>query len=229
MDADYPDNKLTGATFEVYKDSNDNGKLDEDDELLGTLTEKEIGQYEMNDLLYGRYFVKETIAPEGFLLDEGVYEVFIGTNGKTYQVENKAGVGFVNEPMRGNLKIVKTSSDGKVKGFAFRITGANGYDVTLETDENGEILIENLRIGEYTVSEVSNAASANYVLPADKQATVQTGSTTIVEMHNELRDTPKTGDNSNPGLWFALAGLSLIGITACGIVGFKKKKKGENQ
>lgn len=229
VDADYPDNKLTGATFEVYKDSNDNGKLDEDDELLGTLTEKEIGQYQMNDLLYGRYFVKETVAPEGFLLDEGVYEVFIDTDGKTYQVENKAGVGFINDAMKGNLKIVKTSSDGNVKGFAFRITGANGYDVTLETDENGEILIENLRIGEYTVSEISNAASANYVLPADKQATVQTDSTTIVEMHNVLRDTPKTGDDSNPGLWTLLAGLSLIGITACGIVGFKKKKKGENQ
>ena len=213
VDADYPDNKLTGATFEVYKDSNDNGKLDEDDELIGTLTEKEIGEYEMNDLLYGRYFVKETVAPEGFLLDEGVYEVFIDTDGKTYQVENKAGVG----------------SDGNVKGFAFRITGANGYDVTLETDENGEILIENLRIGEYTISEVNNAASANYVLPADKQATVQTGSTTIVEMHNVLRDTPKTGDDSNPGLWVALAGLSLIGIAACGIVGFKKKKKGEKK
>lgn len=226
VDADYPDNKLTGATFEVYKDSNDNGKLDENDELLGTLTEKEIGEYEMNDLLYGRYFVKETVAPEGFLLDEGVYEVFIDTDGKTYQVENKAGVGFINDAMKGNLKIVKTSSDGNVKGFAFRITGANGYDVTLETDENGEILIENLRIGEYTISEVSNAASANYVLPADKQATVQTGSITIVEMHNVLRDTPKTGDDSNPGLWIALAGLSLIGVTACGIVVFKKKKKG---
>ena len=50
--------------------------------------------------------------------------------------------GFANEPMRGNLKIVKTSSDGKLEGFAFRITGANGYDVTLETDEKGEIFIE---------------------------------------------------------------------------------------
>ena len=229
VDADYPDNKLTGATFEVYKDSNDNGKLDEADELIGTLTEKEIGEYGMNDLLYGRYFVKETVAPEGFLLDEGVYEVFIDTDGKTYQVENKAGIGFINDAMKGNLKIVKTSSDGNVKGFAFRITGANGYDVTLETDENGEILIENLRIGEYTISEVNNAASANYVLPADKQATVQTGSTTIVEMHNVLRDTPKTGDDSNTGLWVALAGISAVGIAVCSVLCFKKKKKGEKK
>ena len=225
VDAEYPDNKLTGAAFEVYKDSNDNGKWDEDDELLDTLTEKEIGQYEMDNLLYGRYFVKESVAPEGFLLDEGVYEVFVDTNGKTYQVENKAGVGFINEAMRGSLKIVKTSSDENVKGFAFRITGVNGYDVTLETDENGEILIENLRIGEYTVSEVNNAASANYILPADKTAAVVTDSTTIVEMHNVLRDTPKTGDSSNPALWLTLAGISALGIAACGVIGFKRKKK----
>lgn len=225
VDADYPDNKLTGATFEVYKDSNDNGKLDADDELIGTLTEKEIGQYEMSDLLYGRYFVKETAAPEGFLLDEGIYEVFIDTDGMTYQVENKVGIGFINNAMKGNLKIVKTSSDGNVKGFAFRITGANGYDVTLETDENGEIFIEGLRIGDYTISELNNAASANYVLPADKQATVKADSTTIVEMHNVLRDTPKTGDNSSLGLWIAFAGLSIVGIGVCSVLGFKKRRK----
>ena len=56
VDAEYTDTKLTGAVFEVYKDSNDNGELDSEDELIGTLTEKEIGQYEMNDLLYGRYY-----------------------------------------------------------------------------------------------------------------------------------------------------------------------------
>jgi uncharacterized surface anchored protein len=225
VDADYPDNKLTGATFEVYKDSNDNGKWDEDDELLGTLTEKEIGQYEMDNLLYGRYFVKETVAPEGFLLDDGIYEVFIDTDGKTYQVENKAGVGFINDAMKGNLKIVKTSSDGNVKGFAFRITGANGYDVTLETDENGEIFIEGLRIGDYTISEVNNSASANYVLPADKVATVMTDGTTVVQMHNVVRESPKTGDDSNIALCLALAGISLVGITVCSVLGFKKRRK----
>ena len=225
VDSEYPDNKLTGATFEVYKDSNANGKLDNGDELLGTLTEKEKGEYSMNDLFYGRYFVKETKAPEGFVLDTGVYEVMIDTNGKTYEVENKAGVGFINDAMRGNLKIVKTSSDGKVKGFAFRITGANGYDIILETNDKGEIFIDGLRIGDYTISEVSNSASSMYVIPADKKATVKIGSTTIVEMHNLLRDTPKTGDTTNLPLLYALAGLSAVGIAVCGVIGFKKKKK----
>ena len=91
----------------------------------------------------------------------------------------------------------------------------------------GQIFLEGLRIGEYKISEVNNSASAMYILPADKEAAVQTGSTTVVEMHNELRDTPKTGDDSKLGLWLVLAGVSAAGIAACGILGFKKKKKKE--
>lgn len=227
VDSEYPDNKLTGAVFEVYKDSNNNSKLDEGDELLGTLTEKEIGEYGMNDLFYGRYFVKETKAPDGFVLDTDVYEVVIDTDGKTYDVENKAGVGFINEVMRGNLKIVKTSSDGKVKGFAFRITGANGYEIILETDENGEIFIEGLRIGDYTVSEMNNSASSMYVLPDDKTATVKSGATTIVEMHNVVRETPNTGEPDNLSLVLTLMGLSTLGIAASSFLRVKNKKKEE--
>ena len=225
VDADYPDNKLTGAVFEVYADTNGNGEFDEDDELCGEMTELEGGVYQMTELLYGKYFVREKTAPDGFVLDEGVYGVSIEENGKTYTVENKAGVGFINEAQKGSLKIVKTSSDGKVEGFSFRVTSADGYDQTFKTDKNGEIFIEGLRIGEYTVSEVSDSASAGYILPADKQATVKTGATTIVEMHNEFRDTPKTGDDFNLGLWVSLAAASVIGAGVLGFVGFKKKKK----
>ena len=225
VDADFPDNKLTGAIFEVYQDYNADGKPDDEDTLIGTLTESEAGIYEMKDLLYGHYLIKETKAPEGFLLDTGVYSVFIETDGMTYFVENKAGVGFINEAMKGNLKIVKTSSDGKVEGFSFRITGANGYDVTLKTDENGEIFIEGLRIGEYTVSEVADEVSAPYSRPADKKANVMTDSTTIVAMHNIVIDTPKTGDNSKLGFWLALLGASAAGIGVTVYAGVRKKKK----
>ena len=225
IDRDYPDNKLTGAEFTVYRDSNGNKKLEADDSLVGTLTETGIGVYEMSDLLYGGYYVKETKAPEGFYLDENAYYFEIAENGKTVTVENEAGKGFVNAPQIGSLKIIKTSSDGKVEGFSFRVTGPNGYVGVFTTDKNGEITIDDLRIGEYVVSEVSDGASSAYVLPADKTASVYEGAVTKVEMHNELRDTPKTGDDSNPALWFALLGASTAGAAVLGIVGFRKRRK----
>lgn len=191
--------------------------------------ETETGIYEMKELLYGKYIVRETKAPEGFLLDKGEYSVFIEKDETTYSVENKAGVGFINEAMRGTLKIVKTSSDGKVKGFAFRVTGANGYDMTFETDKNGEIVIDGLRIGEYTVSEVANNASAAYITPADQNVTIKLDETAVVKMHNELRDTPKTGDDTNMKLWYVLAGLSAVGIAVTSVVAHKKKKKEGNE
>ena len=225
VDKDYPDNKLTGAEFEVYADTNGDGKLDNGDKLLGTMTELDDGVYQMKELRYGKYLVREKTAPTGFELDENVYSVSIEENGKTYIVENEAGVGFVNAAQKGSLKIVKTSSDGKVEGFSFRVTGADGYDQTFKTDKNGEIYIEGLRIGEYTVSEVNDSVSAGYILPADKQATVKVGATTIVEMHNELRDTPKTGDDFNLALWVSLAAASVLGAGVLGFAGFKRKKK----
>ena len=229
VDADYPDNKLTGATFEVYKDVNGDGKLDDGDELIGNLEETATGIYEMKELLYGKYLVQETKAPEGFVLDKGVYSVFIEKDETTYKVENKAGVGFINEAMKGNLKIKKTSSDGKVEGFTFRVTGVNGYDSTFTTDKNGEISVDGLHIGEYTVSEVSDNVSAGYILPADKKVTVKVGETVEIEMHNKLRDTPKTGDDRKTGLWVVFAGASALGIVATVVASKRKKKKEGNE
>ena len=229
VDKDYPDNKLTGAEFEVYRDTNGNKELDEGDELLGKMEETSTGIYEMAHILYGGVFVKETKAPEGFLLDENAYYVEIAEHGKIYEVENEAGKGFVNAAQTGSLRIEKTSSDGKVEGFSFRVTGANGYDQTFKADKNGEIHIEGLRVGDYTVSEVSDGASASYVLPADKTVTILADKTTVAQMHNELRDTPKTGDDSKPWLWMALMGVSAAGAATLGILGYVNKRKKGNK
>ena len=225
VDKEYPDNKLTGAEFEIYRDSNGNKELDADDEKLGVMEEISTGIYEMDELLYGGYFCKETKTPTGFYLDDTAYYFEITEHGQIATVENEAGKGFVNMAQVGSLKIIKTSSDGKVEGFSFRVTGPNGYEQVFTTDANGEIVVESLRIGDYHVSEVNNEASANYVLPADKDATIFEGATTKVEIHNELRDTPKTGDDSNPTLWIALMGVSAMGAITLGIVGYKMKKK----
>lgn len=58
-DADYPGNRLTGAVFEVYRDTNGNKVLDKSDELLGVMDEPSKGMYWMRDVRYGGVFVKE--------------------------------------------------------------------------------------------------------------------------------------------------------------------------
>ncbi len=227
FDKDYPENKLSGAVFEVYRDTNGNKELDKDDELLGIMEETEKGQYEMKDLLYGGVLVREKTAPDGFYLDENVYYVMIDTDGKTYEIENEAGKGFYNQAHRGNLKIVKTSSDGRVEGFSFRVVGDN-YDQTFKTDANGEIFIENLRVGKYTVTEVEDSVSAGYKRPDPVTVELVVDETLTVNVHNDkiTVDVPKTGDTSNLWLWIGLmaAGISGMGVCAYGLRKRKKNK-----
>lgn len=224
VDKDFPENKLTGAEFEVYVDTNNDKKLDANDTLLGKLTEAERGIYNMSGLVYGGYFVKETVAPKGFILDSSAYYFEIAENGKTVVVENEAGKGFVNVSQSGSLKIVKTSSDGKVEGFSFRVTSENGYDETFTTDKNGEIFIEDIRLGTYTISEIANGVSSNYIMPSAKTANVIADATTVVEMHNVLRETPKTGDTRMPGLWLGIATISTLGAATFFYLSSKKKR-----
>ncbi len=224
-DADYPDHKLTGATFEVYRDSNGDQKLDKNDELLGALKETDPGEYEMTELRYGGYLVKETVAPKDFYLDDGVYYVNVDTDGKVYEVENEAGNGFINQAQRGNLKIVKTSSDGVVEGFSFHIVG-DDYDKTFKTDAKGQIYIEGLRVGKYTITEVEDSLSAGYKRPAPVEVELVADETLTVNVHNDkvTVDVPKTGDNNSLVLWIALFGVSVAGIGT--VIFFTRKKRG---
>ena len=231
VDRDYPENKLEGAVFEVYRDSNRNQELDAEDELLGTMEELGGGEYALTGLCYGGYFAKEAQAPEGFYLDENAYYFAITTDGETVTVENEAGKGFVNAAQVGSLRIVKTSSDGKLEGFSFRVTGANGYDQVFQTDAEGFILVEGLRIGDYTVSEVRDGSSDGYLLPADKTASIFEGAVTEVEMHNEKKPdepkAPQTGDNSHMALWLCLLGASSAAIVAIAVTQKRRKEDAE--
>ena len=98
------------------------------------------------------------------------------------------------------------------------------------TDENGEIRIEGLRVGDYVISEVSNEANERYILPDDVTVTVHAEKTVVVKFYNELKpevpDIPKTGDSTNMTLWAALAGVSLLGAGTAAFFTFRKKKEG---
>ena len=127
----------------------------------------------------------------------------------------------VNDPVRGYLnikvslgsaKIVKTSEDGNVSGISFTITG-NGVNKTVKTGSNGEIVIDNLSPGTYTVTE----QSINYYEPQQsKTVTVVSGQTASVSFKNVLKRSDlkviKTSeDNMNEGVKFHLYGKSTSG------------------
>lgn len=102
------------------------------------------------------------------------------------------GVENDNDPVRayfkvktsqGNLKIVKTSEDGKVANIEFVVRGDN-YNETVTTNSNGEIEIKNLKVGTYTITEI---VSDEYEAQKSQTVTVENGKTATIKFNNTLK------------------------------------------
>ena len=214
VDEDYPENKLTGAVFTVYKSDKKT--------VVGTLKETETGVYSLEGLVYGDYYVQETKAPEYFVRDVNFYYFEIVNDGETVEVSNdELGKGtFINSPQKGEIKIVKTSYDNKVEGIHFEVTGktytGQTFKKTYTTDKNGIIRINDLRAGEYNIHEVNDEASAGYLLPEDKQLTIdRDGAMLVAEMHNsKLPDNPPTGASEDSFTQTAVIIISMVMMSA---------------
>ena len=228
VDEDYPENKLTGAVFTVYKSDKKT--------VVGTLKETETGVYSLEGLVYGEYYVQETKAPEYFVRDVNFYYFQIVNDGETVEVSNdELGKGtFINSPQKGEIKIVKTSYDNKVEGIHFEVTGktytGQTFKKTYTTDKNGIIRINDLRAGEYTIHEVKDSASAGYLLPEDKQLTIdRDGAKLVAEMHNsKLPDNPPTGASEDSFTQTAVIIISMVMMSTGIVLAFplsKRKRK----
>lgn len=113
----------------------------------------------------------------------------------------------------GSAKIVKTSEDGKVDNLTFTVTG-NGINQTVKTNSKGEIQIDNLMPGVYTVSEMDYD---KYEPQESRRVTVVSGQVSTVTFNNKLKRgdlqiVKSSEDNLNEGVTFHLYGTSLSGI-----------------
>ena len=209
VDKDYPENTLTGAVFEIYVDVDGNKEFNSEiDMLVGEMTEGENGVHTYEKLRYNGYFLYEKTAPEGFLKDNGYYYFEIRVDGEVVTVENEAGVGFINQAIKGNVELTKVDAektDTKLGGAIFKIyadINANGeYDaedklVTELTDNEGIYRAEGIRYGNYFCIEES--APEGFV--ADTKAyyfEIRTDGETIVIANTEeglFTNKPITGD-----------------------------------
>ena len=86
---------------------------------------------------------------------------------------------------KGGLLIKKSSEDGALEGFTFLVEG-EGYSETFVTDGAGEIYIEDLAPGEYTITEQESDLTARYEIPVGQTVTVTAEEAATVEFYNQL-------------------------------------------
>ena len=108
---------------------------------------------------------------------------------------------------------MKTSEDGKVDGISFKIEG-NGINKTVTTKNGGQIKIDNLKPGIYTVTEITED---KYEPQETRRVTVVSGQTSTVTFNNTLKRgnltvTKTSEDGLNAGIKFHLYGVSLSGL-----------------
>ena len=227
-DAAYPDNKLSGAVFEVYADVDGNREFDATiDRPAGKLAETEPGIYRLDGLRYNGYFLHEAASPEGFLPDEGYYYFEIREDGKTVIVETEAGVGFLNQPVLGNIRVLKRDADTgePLSGVVIGLFDIDGSEVACGImSEAGELLFEDIRYGRYELRELE-AKDGYYLLEDPVPVEIsEYGQTVTVELTNhKIPEIPQTGDSSGTAAGVCVA-LSGAACTALVLIGRRRRR-----
>lgn len=162
MVTDLTVNWLSLGQLEIYKKDEETGKaisntkfeiINEKGIVVDTITTNSKGYAKSNNLVAGKYILKEIQANDKYILDDTPIEITIKTG------ETKT-INMTNKHKKGKLKIVKVDSrDNKtpISNVTFEIwkTETNQKIATKTTGKDGTILIDNLEIGTYKVKEIS--------------------------------------------------------------------------
>lgn len=174
-----------GAEYQVYLKSAGsyaNAKDTERDYLVTGADGKSITK----DLPYGTYTLHQVKGVPGREFKD--MDVDVHENGKTYEVT------IINELKYAPLKIVKTSEDGNVAGFTFKVTRlADGASATYTTNAAGEIITDQMpvyvdadatQLYEYKVEEIN--VPDKYRTPDAQTVTLTYGQTAEVSFYNQI-------------------------------------------
>ena len=99
---------------------------------------------------------------------------------------------------------------------------------TFKTNEKGEIFIDEVLTGEYTIEELKGEINSNYTIPDIQKVVVEDKKTTEVKFFNQLIETPNTSDGRKIGLAISITMISISGIGLL-IIKRKKEKKEKNK
>ncbi len=193
-----------------------------DDELLFIKTTDENGKVIIEELPVGKYYIKEYEAATGYLITEEIVEFEIKENGEIIKAT------MTNKPITGTLEFSKIdfSTSDPLPNTVIEIYNDNEELVyTGTTDENGMIVIEQLRYGRYYILE--KEAPEGYILNTERMYFEILENNEIVKatMTNEkiVIEVPDTELNKLPIIEIISGILIITGIGVI-IYGTKKSK-----
>lgn len=239
-----PTDKISGAVFGVYADTNGNGKYDaETDLLVGTLDEIETGVYQLDGILSGRFFLHEDEAPEGFVQDMIYYPFEISEDGQVVVFETTPGKMFPNKPIRGSVTTTKVNANDpndKLSGAVFGIyldvnkdgrytAGTDTRVGTMAEGETGVYTLKNLLHNHYLIHEdeapqgfIQDDTYYPFQITEDGQTVVFETTPGALFPNRPIEVPPKTGDFPSPLIAVAAGGAVLSGIVT--VLLFRRKK-----
>ncbi len=245
VNADDPTDKISGATFGVYSDADGDGIFNaKTDKLVGTLQEGDTGVYMLDSLPYGKFFLHENKAPEGFVQDNIYYPFEIKEDGQIVNFETVPGKDFPNKPIKGTVtttKVDATNPQHKLSGAVFEIyrdaDGDGRYTEGVDTligrmdeIETGFYSLSDLVYGKYLIYEAQ--APANFVRDTIYYpfSITEDGQTVTFETipgkdfpNSPVPNRPKTGSSRSVLPYIAFAG-SALGLTTVLLVRRKKSR-----
>ena len=245
VNADDPTDKISGATFGVYSDADGDGIFNaKTDKLVGTLQEGDTGVYTLDSLPYGKFFLHEDKAPEGFVQDSIYYPFEIKEDGQIVNFETVPGKDFPNKPIKGTVtttKVDATNPQHKLSGAVFEIyrdaDGDGRYTEGVDTligrmdeIETGFYSLSDLVYGKYLIYEAQ--APANFVRDTIYYpfSITEDGQTVTFETipgkdfpNSPVPNRPKTGSSRSVLPYIAFAG-SALGLTTVLLVRRKKSR-----
>ena len=245
VNADDPTDKISGATFGVYSDADGDGIFNaKTDKLVGTLQEGDTGVYTLDSLPYGKFFLHEDKAPEGFVQDNIYYPFEIKEDGQIVNFGPVPGKDFPNKPIKGTVtttKVDATNPQHKLSGAVFEIyrdaDGDGRYTEGVDTligrmdeIETGFYSLSDLVYGKYLIYEAQ--APANFVRDTIYYpfSITENGQVVTFETipgkdfpNSPVPNRPKTGSSRSVLPYIAFAG-SALGLTTVLLVRRKKSK-----
>lgn len=150
--------EVAGAVFGLYakEDILAHGEIIvKADTLIGKALSDENGKAVfMNDLPFGRYYIKEEAAPDGYVSSDEVIEVTAEYQGQDIPVVELSSE-YENEPTKISVKKTDLTTGVELEGAKLTVLDMDGNIVDSWTSVKGEEhLIERLTVGEiYTLRE----------------------------------------------------------------------------